>query len=126
MNQGALIGVVRNNAFAAFILGGSRAAARPIRSFSGPDAFTPAFFRDASKLQQWAAFVRELSVQPPSFQTVVTELAVFFSPYLPKTGIVASAAAPRLPPGARYSADASKIVFAASADSVGQLRPDPV
>lgn len=42
-----------------------------------PDAFTPAFFRDASKLQQWTAFVRDLSAEPPSFETVVSELALF-------------------------------------------------
>jgi predicted nucleotidyltransferase component of viral defense system len=42
-----------------------------------PDAFTPAFFRDPSKLQQWTAFVRDLSAEPPSFETVVSELAIF-------------------------------------------------
>jgi hypothetical protein len=28
-----------------------------------PDAFTPEFFRDEGKLQQWSAFVRDLSAQ---------------------------------------------------------------
>lgn len=45
-----------------------------------PDAFTPAFFRDPSKLQQWTAFVRDLSAEPPSFETVVSELAIFIGP----------------------------------------------
>lgn len=45
-----------------------------------PDAFTPDFFRDPIKLQQWAAFIRDLSVEPPSFETVVSELAAFMGP----------------------------------------------
>lgn len=46
-----------------------------------PDAFTPDFFRDPTKLQQWAAFIRDLSAEPPSFGTVVSELAAFLSPF---------------------------------------------
>lgn len=47
-----------------------------------PDAFTPDFFRDPSKLQQWTAFIRDLSGEPPSFETVVSALAAFIGPYL--------------------------------------------
>lgn len=46
-----------------------------------PDAFTPEFFRNPSKLQQWAAFVRDLSAEPPSFEAVAMELAAFFGPF---------------------------------------------
>jgi hypothetical protein len=46
-----------------------------------PDAFTPEFFREPSKLQQWAAFVRDLSAKPPPFETVVLELAAFIGPF---------------------------------------------
>ena len=45
-----------------------------------PDAFTPEFFRDEGKLQQWAAFVRDLSAQIPPFETVISELAAFIGP----------------------------------------------
>ena len=45
-----------------------------------PDAFTPEFFRDEGKLQQWSAFVRDLSAQIPPFETVISELAVFIAP----------------------------------------------
>ena len=47
--------------------------ARELRPVAGsdsrgaPDAFTPEFFRDESKLQQWSAFVRDLSAQIPPF-----------------------------------------------------------
>lgn len=47
-----------------------------------PDAFTPEFFRDPSKLQQWAAFVRDLAGEQPSFETVVSELAAFMGPFV--------------------------------------------
>lgn len=46
-----------------------------------PDAFTPEFFRDGSKLQQWSAFIRELSAETPPFETVVSELAAFIGPF---------------------------------------------
>lgn len=49
-----------------------------------PDAFTPTFFRDPSKLQQWTAFVRDLSTEPPSFEMVVTEIAAFISSFVVK------------------------------------------
>jgi predicted nucleotidyltransferase component of viral defense system len=45
-----------------------------------PDAFTPEFFRDEGKLQQWSAFVRDLSAQIPAFETVISELAAFIAP----------------------------------------------
>jgi hypothetical protein len=40
----------------------------------------PEFFRDEGKLQQWSAFVRNLSEQIPPFETVISELAAFFAP----------------------------------------------
>jgi hypothetical protein len=43
-------------------------------------AFTPEFFRDESKMQQWSAFVRDLSAQIPPFETVISELAAFIAP----------------------------------------------
>lgn len=46
-----------------------------------PDAFSPEFFRDEGKLQQWRAFVRDLSVAAPSFEIVVSELAAFIRPF---------------------------------------------
>ncbi|MCC6632485.1 MAG: nucleotidyl transferase AbiEii/AbiGii toxin family protein [Gammaproteobacteria bacterium] len=45
-----------------------------------PDAFTPEFFRNASKLQQWSAFVRDLSADIPSLEIVVSDLAAFLGP----------------------------------------------
>jgi predicted nucleotidyltransferase component of viral defense system len=45
-----------------------------------PDAFTPEFFRDEGKLQQWSAFVRDLSAQIPPFESVISELAAFIAP----------------------------------------------
>jgi predicted nucleotidyltransferase component of viral defense system len=50
-----------------------------------PDAFTPEFFHDPSKLQQWTAFVRDLSAELPSFETVVSELAAFIGPLASRT-----------------------------------------
>lgn len=47
-----------------------------------PDAFTPEFFRNESKLQQWSAFVRDLSAETPPFETVVSELAAFIAPFV--------------------------------------------
>lgn len=49
-----------------------------------PDAFTPEFFRDPSKLQQWTAFVRDLSAEPPSFEMVMSEVATFIGPFAGK------------------------------------------
>lgn len=45
-----------------------------------PDALTPAFANDAAKLRQWTAFVRDLAVETPAFETVIDELAVFLMP----------------------------------------------
>lgn len=45
-----------------------------------PDAFTPEFFRNASKLQQWSALVRDLSAEIPSLEIVVSDLAAFLGP----------------------------------------------
>jgi predicted nucleotidyltransferase component of viral defense system len=44
-----------------------------------PDAFTPDFFREPAKLQQWSAFVRDLTTEPPSLETVLSEVAAFIS-----------------------------------------------
>jgi hypothetical protein len=49
-----------------------------------PDAFTPEFFRDPNKLQQWTAFVRDLAAEPPSFETVVSEVAILIRRYAGK------------------------------------------
>jgi predicted nucleotidyltransferase component of viral defense system len=46
-----------------------------------PDAFTPEFFRNQRKVQQWSAFVRDLSAEIPTLETVVFELATFIGPY---------------------------------------------
>ncbi len=46
-----------------------------------PDAFTPRFFRDSQKLQQWSAFVRDLSAETPPFETVVLEVAAFITSF---------------------------------------------
>lgn len=45
-----------------------------------PDAFTPEFFRDAGKLQQWSAFVRDLSVESPSLDAVIVDISKFIEP----------------------------------------------
>jgi hypothetical protein len=45
-----------------------------------PDAFTPNFFRDVDKLRQWSAFVRDLSTQIPSFDTVIADISRFIEP----------------------------------------------
>lgn len=44
------------------------------------DAFKAGFFRDAGKLQQWAAFIRELSMKAPPFEAVISELSTFIDP----------------------------------------------
>lgn len=45
-----------------------------------PDAFTPEFFRDADKLQQWSAFVRDLSTDVPSLDAVIADISKFIEP----------------------------------------------
>jgi hypothetical protein len=47
-----------------------------------PDAFRVEFFRDPSKLQQWAAFTADLAAETPSFQIVISELAAFMGPFV--------------------------------------------
>lgn len=42
-----------------------------------PDALTPAFATDATKQRQWEVFARDLSVEVPSFETLVTDLVGF-------------------------------------------------
>jgi predicted nucleotidyltransferase component of viral defense system len=46
-----------------------------------PDAFMPEFFRNQGKIQQWSAFVHDLSAESPALETVVSELATFIGPY---------------------------------------------
>ena len=46
-----------------------------------PDAFTPEFYRNESKLQQWSAFVRDLAAEIPPFETVISEVAAFIGPF---------------------------------------------
>jgi predicted nucleotidyltransferase component of viral defense system len=46
-----------------------------------PDAFTPGFFRNQGKIQQCSAFVRDLSAESPTLETVVSELATFIGPH---------------------------------------------
>jgi predicted nucleotidyltransferase component of viral defense system len=45
-----------------------------------PDAFTPEFFRDAGKVQQWSAFVRDLSTETPSLDSVIADISEFIEP----------------------------------------------
>ena len=45
-----------------------------------PVALTQAFAFDSSKQQQWAAFVRDLAIDIPALETVVTDLAAFLMP----------------------------------------------
>jgi predicted nucleotidyltransferase component of viral defense system len=45
-----------------------------------PDALTQAFAADDAKRRQWAAFARNLTVAPESFELVVAELAEFLMP----------------------------------------------
>jgi hypothetical protein len=44
------------------------------------DAFTPEFFRDPSKLQQWPAFTCDLSAETPLFEVVIPELWALIGP----------------------------------------------
>ena len=45
-----------------------------------PVALTQAFAFDSSKQQQWAAFVRDLAIEIPALEAVVTDLAAFLMP----------------------------------------------
>jgi predicted nucleotidyltransferase component of viral defense system len=46
-----------------------------------PDAFTPGFFRNQGKIQQWSAFVHDLSAESLTLETVASEVATFIGPY---------------------------------------------
>lgn len=46
-----------------------------------PEAFTPDFFLNEGKRQQWLAFTRDLSAETPPLETVIIELASFFRPF---------------------------------------------
>jgi predicted nucleotidyltransferase component of viral defense system len=48
---------------------------------SAPEALTPAFSEDPTKRQQWAAFVRNVSIQPPALDVVIADLAAFLMPW---------------------------------------------
>ncbi|MGF6312049.1 hypothetical protein ABIB82_006100 [Bradyrhizobium sp. i1.8.4] len=45
-----------------------------------PDAFTPAFTEDAGKKDQWAAFTRQVAVDPGPLTDVAKTLAEFLMP----------------------------------------------
>ena len=45
-----------------------------------PVALTQAFAFDSSKQRQWAAFVRDLAIEIPALEAVVTDLAAFLMP----------------------------------------------
>ena len=46
-----------------------------------PDAFMPEFFRNQGKIQQWSAFVHDLSAESLTLETVASEVATFIGPY---------------------------------------------
>lgn len=46
-----------------------------------PDALTPAFAADASKVQQWNAFVADVTFQPGTLAEVTKDLAEFLMPH---------------------------------------------
>jgi len=45
-----------------------------------PDALTPAFAADPGKQRQWAAFIKDVAVNPGSLASVVEHLAGFLMP----------------------------------------------
>ncbi|MDO8775936.1 MAG: nucleotidyl transferase AbiEii/AbiGii toxin family protein [Burkholderiaceae bacterium] len=49
--------------------------------FDAPVALTQTFATDTGKQRQWAAFVRDLAIEIPVFEAVVTDLAGFLMPY---------------------------------------------
>ena len=55
-----------------------RATAIP---WEAPVALTPTFATDVGKQRQWAAFVRDLAIEIPVFETVVADLAGFLMPH---------------------------------------------
>jgi len=46
-----------------------------------PDALTPAFAADASKVQQWNAFAADVAFEPGTLAEVVEDLAAFLMPH---------------------------------------------
>ncbi len=46
-----------------------------------PDGLTPAFSQDEAKQRQWAAFARDVSVDPGSLDQVVEDLSKFLMPH---------------------------------------------
>jgi predicted nucleotidyltransferase component of viral defense system len=49
--------------------------------FDEPEALTQIFATDAGKQRQWAAFVRDLAIEIPPLDAVVTDLAGFLMPH---------------------------------------------
>ena len=45
-----------------------------------PDALTPSFAEDPAKVEQWAAFVKDVAAAPGSLADVVADLAAFLIP----------------------------------------------
>ncbi|MEJ7670902.1 MAG: nucleotidyl transferase AbiEii/AbiGii toxin family protein [Casimicrobiaceae bacterium] len=45
-----------------------------------PDALTQAFATNEAKQQQWQAFIRDLAVETPRFEIIITDLAEFLMP----------------------------------------------
>lgn len=45
-----------------------------------PDALTPAFTTNEAKQQQWKAFIRDLAIDTPPFEIIITDLAEFLMP----------------------------------------------
>jgi predicted nucleotidyltransferase component of viral defense system len=64
-----------------------------------PDAFTPEFFRNPGKIQQWSAFVRGLSAESATLETVVSELASFIGPYVTEARTLVQLNDPKVDPG---------------------------
>lgn len=50
--------------------------------FDEPEALTQTFATDAGKQRQWAAFVRDLAIEMPPLDVVVTDLAGFLMPHV--------------------------------------------
>jgi hypothetical protein len=49
--------------------------------FETPVALTQSFAADAGKQSQWTAFVRDLAIESPALDAVVTDLAEFLMPH---------------------------------------------
>jgi hypothetical protein len=59
---------------------GDAAEARSIPS-ELPDALTPVFAADATKVQQWNAFAVDVAFEPGTLADVVKDLAAFLMPH---------------------------------------------